>query len=199
MSASRLSCVVCRLAALPGERGSPRPSPSGPWQNWQSALSWNRRWPNEVSCAKAAHGSVVEMTIVMSRRVGKSAVKMHILSPNTQSSAFAHRSVDDGQERCINCAAAHEHADRALAHPTRRRASEPEHKQHRLVALLLQLRRERMLADRDAAQAREDRDILLAIDLEGHRRCIEANADIDLPELLQGRVVIGDERPIREA
>src|SRR5262245_35476199 len=97
--------------------------------------------------------------------------------------------------------ASHEYADRAFAHPTRTNnsASEPEHKQHRLVALLLQFRRERVLANRDAAQAGEDRDILLAVDLEGHRRRVEADADIDLPDLLQRRVVIGDERSVREA
>src|SRR5262249_39806548 len=48
-------------------------------------------------------------------------------------------------------------------------ALQPEHEQHRLVALLLQLRDERVLAERDTAQARKDRDVLLAADLEGHR------------------------------
>src|SRR4051812_18187966 len=116
MSASRPSSVVCRLAALPGERGSPRPSPLGPWQNWQSALSSNRRWPNEVSCADAVHVSMANAAGVMSRRVGKGAVKMHILSKRTEQ-RFAHHSVDGGLKRCVDCVAAHEHADRALAHP----------------------------------------------------------------------------------
>src|SRR5258705_9804266 len=70
---------------------------------------------------------------------------------------------------------------------TRRRDSETEHKQHRLVALLLQLRRECMLADRDAAEAREDRDVLLAVDLERHRRPAETNNPSLLPVLLPTR------------
>src|SRR5437667_11882108 len=60
---------------------------------------------------------------------------------------------------------------RALATRTSIKTSlEPEHEQHGLVALLLELRNELMLAARDRAQAREDRDVLLAVDLERHRR-----------------------------
>src|SRR5262245_17378861 len=53
---------------------------------------------------------------------------------------------------------------------------EPEHEQHGLVALLLELGNELMLAARDRAQARQDRDVLLAVDLERHRRRVEAGA-----------------------
>ena len=67
--------------------------------------------------------------------------------------------------------------------------SQPEHEQHGLVALLFQLRREHVLAERDAAQARQDRHILLAAGLERHRRRVEAGADIDLPQLLHAGVV----------
>ena len=52
---------------------------------------------------------------------------------------------------------------------------------------------------RDRAQAGHDRDILLAVDLERHRRRVEAGADIDLPQRLHGRVVVGDERAVGEA
>jgi hypothetical protein len=44
---------LVQIRALPGERGSPRPSPFTPWQNWQSALSRYRRWPNDASWAPA--------------------------------------------------------------------------------------------------------------------------------------------------
>src|SRR5215813_11691115 len=77
-------------------------------------------------------------------------------------------------KRCVNCVAAHELADRALAHPTKLRLLESEHEQHGLVTLLLQLWREHVLVKRNAAQTRQDRYILLAIDLKGHRRRIEA-------------------------
>src|SRR5258707_12870256 len=64
-------------------------------------------------------------------------------------------------------------------HPPTRRAmklsrSQPEHEQHGLVALFLELRAVGVLADRDSAQAGEDREILLAPDLEGHGRRVEA-------------------------
>src|SRR5262245_66517409 len=78
-------------------------------------------------------------------------------------------------------------------------ALQPEHEQYGLVALLLELGNEQMLAAGDRAQPREDRDVLLAVDLERHRRRIEAGADVDLPELLHRRVVVGDERSIGEA
>src|SRR5215471_19220155 len=59
--------VSCRLAARPGERGSPRPSPLGPWQNWQSAFSWNSRSPKETSWAEAVESGIapVRRTAIM--------------------------------------------------------------------------------------------------------------------------------------
>jgi hypothetical protein len=45
------------FAARPGDCRAPDPLPSMPWQNWQSALSWNRRWPDEVSWAAASRDS----------------------------------------------------------------------------------------------------------------------------------------------
>src|SRR5262249_32715522 len=72
--------------------------------------------------------------------------------------------------------------------------SEPEHEQHRLIALLLEFRREHMLVQCNPAQPGQDRDILPAVDLEGHWRRVESHPDVDPPELLQCGVVIGDER-----
>ena len=54
-----------------------------------------------------------------------------------------------------------------------------------------------MLAHRDAAQAGQNGNILLTVHLEGHWRRVEADADIDLPQLFQRGVIVGDERPIR--
>src|SRR5262249_41921979 len=45
---------------------------------------------------------------------------------------------------------------------------------------------------------RRDRDVLLAADLEGHRRRGEARADIDLPELLQRRIVERRNRAVHQ-
>src|SRR5450432_2277975 len=46
--------------------------------------------------------------------------------------------------------------------------SQPEHEQHGLVALFPELGRKSKLPDGDRAQASQDRDILLAVDLERH-------------------------------
>src|SRR3982074_1953340 len=72
-------------------------------------------------------------------------------------------------------------------------ALQSKHEQHGLIALFLELGNELMLAARDRAQAGEDRDVLLAVDLERHRRRVEAGADIDLPQLLHRGVVVGGE------
>src|SRR5690349_19832032 len=78
-------------------------------------------------------------------------------------------------------------------------SSQPENEQHGLVALLPELRREAQPSLRDRAQAGHDRDILLAVDLERHRWRIEPGSDVDLPQRLHGRVVVGDERAVGEA
>src|SRR5262245_65562321 len=70
------------------------------------------------------------------------------------------------------------------------RHSEREHEQHRLVALLAQLRRELVPPARDRAPPGEHRDILLAVDLERHRPRVEADPDIALPQLLDGAVAL---------
>src|SRR5262249_19916379 len=69
--------------------------------------------------------------------------------------------------------------------------SQPEHIQHRGVALLLDLRRVDERAPAGGIEAGRDGDILLAVDLECHWRGVEAGADIELPEFLKRRVVIG--------
>src|SRR5258707_2424942 len=80
-----------------------------------------------------------------------------------------------------------------------KKSSKPEHEQHGLVALLLELRAVDVLADGDPAQAGQDRHILLAADLEGHRRRIKTDPDIDLPERLHGGVVERHHGSVREA
>jgi len=45
------------------------------------------------------------------------------------------------------------------------------------------------------AEPCEDRDILLAASLEGHRRGVEACPDVDLPELVERRVVVAAKVP----
>src|SRR5260370_41788979 len=76
--------------------------------------------------------------------------------------------------------------------------SQPEHEQHGLVAHLPDLRRLRQLGPGRPARARQDRDVLLAVDLEAHRRRAEAGADVDLPELLKRGVVVGREGAIEQ-
>jgi hypothetical protein len=61
---------------------------------------------------------------------------------------------------------------------------QPEHVQHGRVALFLELRRENELALGRWARPRRDGQILLAVDLEGHRRRREAGTDIYLPYLV---------------
>src|SRR5262245_54002558 len=83
-----------------------------------------------------------------------------------------------------------------LAEEARCAVSEPEHVQHRGVALLAQFRRVDEAVSGDRARTGHDRDILLAIDLEGHRRRREARADIDLPHLFERSVVMGGDRAV---
>src|SRR5262245_42398423 len=76
--------------------------------------------------------------------------------------------------------------------------SKPEHIQHHGVALLLELGRVDELGLGGAARPRCDRDVLLAIDLEGHRGRREAGADIDLPHLLERRVIVSCDGAVHE-
>src|SRR5258708_29284318 len=76
---------------------------------------------------------------------------------------------------------------------------QPKHEHHGLVAHLPQFRGEDMPGFRYPAQPRQDDHILLAAGLERHRRRREAGADIDLPQLLKGCVVIGRKRSVGEA
>src|SRR5215510_609864 len=56
-----------------------------------------------------------------------------------------------------------------------------------------------MLAESDATEPREDRQVLLATGLEGHWWCVEADPDVDRPELFHGSVVESREGAVREA
>src|SRR5260221_591779 len=78
-------------------------------------------------------------------------------------------------------------ADRAVA-PSARGCvmSESKHVKHRAGLNPLQLRSgidEPLVPG--AAQADQDRDVLLAVDREAHRRCIDAAAGLEFPALLQ--------------
>src|SRR5262252_7651816 len=53
-----------------------------------------------------------------------------------------------------------------------------EDEQHGLIALIAQLRCQRQSTFADIADAGKDGDVLFAIDLEGHGRCVEARPDI---------------------
>src|SRR5438128_1595318 len=66
------------------------------------------------------------------------------------------------------------------------------------MAHLAQLRSQDMPGLRYPAQPRQDGHILLAAGLERHGRRREAGAHIDLPQLLQGRVVIRGKRSVGE-
>src|SRR5262252_1454147 len=68
--------------------------------------------------------------------------------------------------------------------------SQPEHVQHRGVALLLDLRRVDQRAPAGGVEAGRDGDVLLPVDLECHRRGVEAGADVELPQFLKRGVVI---------
>src|SRR5215475_2692580 len=67
--------------------------------------------------------------------------------------------------------------------------SQPEHVEHRCVALFLEFQRIGQGALAERARARGDRDILLAIELEAHGRRREAGSEIDLPQRLERDVV----------
>src|SRR5258708_13041443 len=75
--------------------------------------------------------------------------------------------------------------------------SQPEHVEHQRVALLLEFRRVDETRPRDRARPRDDRDILLAVDLERHRRRGKARAHVDLPQLVERGVVILPDRPLQ--
>src|SRR5712675_1037561 len=76
--------------------------------------------------------------------------------------------------------------------------SQTEDVQHGRVALLLEFRGEDKFALGRRAWSRCDRDILLAVDLEGHRRRREAGPDIDLPQLVERGVVKGGYRAVQQ-
>src|SRR5258707_7939145 len=77
------------------------------------------------------------------------------------------------------------------------RYSQPEHVQYQRVALLLELRRVDESSLRDRARPRHDRHVLLAFDLERHRRRGKARAHVDLPQLIERGVVIGRNRAVQ--
>jgi len=68
------------------------------------------------------------------------------------------------------------------------------------MALLAQLRRVDQAAAGNRTRTGDDRHILLAAHLEGHRRGREAGANVDLPQLVERRIVgcpiLNGERPL---
>src|SRR5215472_6562443 len=77
--------------------------------------------------------------------------------------------------------------------------SQSEYELNRLVAHLAQFRGVDEPGPRVAAEPGHDGDILPAAGLEGHRRRVDAGADVDLPQLLKGDVVVGPERSVGQA
>src|SRR5262245_33029913 len=76
--------------------------------------------------------------------------------------------------------------------------SKPEDIQHRRMALGLELRRVDELALGGVARPRRDCDVLAAVELERHGWSGEARAHVHPPQLLDGRIVIGDDRAVHE-
>jgi len=76
--------------------------------------------------------------------------------------------------------------------------SQPEHEQHGLVAHFAKFRRIYERALGNPAKPGQNCDILLAANLKGHGRSVEADTHIDLPKLLKAEIVIGSERSIDE-
>src|SRR6202521_5347142 len=70
--------------------------------------------------------------------------------------------------------------------------------QHGRVALLLEFRRVDELGLGGSTWPRRDRQILLAVDLEGHRRRAKARADIDLPQFVERGVVERRNRAVQQ-
>src|SRR5215472_4319685 len=73
-----------------------------------------------------------------------------------------------------------------------------EDEQHRLIALIAQLRCQGESTFADVADAGKNGDVLLTTGLEGHGRRVEACPDIEFPDLIEAGVVIGDEAAIHE-
>src|SRR5712691_11521355 len=73
-----------------------------------------------------------------------------------------------------------------------------ENVEHGGVAHFLEFRRIDEPGLACAAWPRCDRHILLAANLEGHRRCGEAGADIDFPQLVERGVVEGGNGAVHE-
>src|SRR3984893_339043 len=76
--------------------------------------------------------------------------------------------------------------------------SQAEYEKHGRVAHLLELRRVDEPGLGSRARSRCDRHILLAVDLEAHRRRGNARADIELPQFRKRGVVIGRNRAVQE-
>src|ERR1700746_1285344 len=77
------SLLSRRLAALPGDCGSPAPSPDQPWQKPQVALSWYSRLPSPISpaagvCAEAAGASANDAASATAAAVNRI---MYVLGP----------------------------------------------------------------------------------------------------------------------
>src|SRR5258708_13570828 len=70
--------------------------------------------------------------------------------------------------------------------------------QHECVALLPELRRIDEPPSGSRARSRDDGDILLAVDLERHRRRGKAGADIDLPQLVECGVIERRNRAVQQ-
>src|SRR5882757_10652575 len=76
--------------------------------------------------------------------------------------------------------------------------SQPEYIQHHCVALVLEFRRVEHFRLGRSARSRGNRHILFAVHLECHRRRGKSRADVDLPQLVERRVVVSRDGAIKE-
>src|SRR5712671_3938359 len=87
------------------------------------------------------------------------------------------------------CSKAHYLSRRSPHWRWRRACSQREHMQHDCIALLSEFRCIDKPRSGCRARSRDDRDILLAIDFERHRRRGKARTDVDLPQFVERGVI----------
>src|SRR5258706_14576330 len=85
-----------------------------------------------------------------------------------------------------------------LCPPAVQLRSQPEDIEHQGLALLLEFRRVGELPSRARARPRHDPDVLLAVDLERHRRRRKARTHVYLPQLVERGVVVTRDAAIHE-
>ena len=77
--------------------------------------------------------------------------------------------------------------------------SETKYEQHRLIAHVAKLGRHRVDVQRIAVEPRLNRHILFTADLKGHGRSVDAASEVEVPQAVQGGIIVGGHRPVGEA